>query len=119
VALVFKFWTKRPEKVAISPELEIDRLAEAHGRVRELKAQLATLDAEMMNFKTKYKIRTNRFSQLLGVECGFAEHDSVATQWRVLLKRRDGLMASWYAALREFADAKQMEVAKNETHCAA
>jgi len=113
---VFRFFTKRPQKVGV-PVDPIDRLKETHARVVEVKALLDALDNEMRVFKSLHKIRTDRFSRLLGVESpGIGGFAAIDAQWRELLRRRDRLVSAWHEALRIWSEVK--ETAKNEK-CAA
>jgi hypothetical protein len=90
------------------PVAVVDRVEETQRRVRQLKAELDSLDSEMLAFKTKNKIRTDRFGRLLGVECATLNgRASIETQWRVLLRRRDSLVSAWHKSLHEWAAAKQ------------
>lgn len=92
--------------------VEPDREAEAHAVVVELKAQLAELDAEMLHFKSKFKIRTDRFSRLLGCESGMSGYAEIEREWRTLLHKRDSLVTQWHAALFRWAEAKELAKAK-------
>jgi hypothetical protein len=99
----------------VEPESVVDREAEAHQVVVELKMKLAALDADMLAFKSLHKIRTDRFSRLLGVESttigGFAE---IEREWRILVRRRDSLISQWHAALYRWAELKEAaKAAKN------
>jgi len=104
---MFGFLSKKPENQDIAEPEPVDREAEARARVQALKPQLAELDDEMLAFKSKFKVRTDRFSRLLGVECpGIDGYPVVETQWRTLLKKRDALVAQWHQALKAWSEAK-------------
>lgn len=103
-----------PEDSAL-PAVAVDREAEAQAAVVALKKQLADLDRAILAFKTKYRVRTDRFSRLLSVECpGISGYEKVHTEWRILLHKRDALVPRWHAALKNWAEAK--EAAKAATH---
>jgi hypothetical protein len=105
---MFDLWTKTPQKVAIAAQPAVDYEAIAHERVRELKTKLDELDREMLHFKTKNRIRTDKFGRLLGVECAeITGYGAVSTQWRILLKRRDGLVTQWHEALKTWCETKE------------
>lgn len=101
------WWGEKPQQI-LEIEPPIDREAEALARVRELKTQLDELDGEMLKFKTKHRVRTNRFGLLLGIECAtLTGRPPIEKAWRELLRRRDKIVAEWHAALREWSQAKQ------------
>jgi capsule polysaccharide export protein KpsE/RkpR len=95
------------EKLEPAFEPQVDREAEAHTRVRALKADLDALETEMLGFKQKYSIKSDRFGRLLGMLCADINgRPAIETEWRVLLKRRDSLVAQWHAALFSWSEAK-------------
>jgi hypothetical protein len=97
-----------PETSATPAESAADRETEAHSAVVALKAQLAELDRAILTFKTKYRVRTDRFSRLLSIECpGISSYEKVHTEWRILLHKRDSLVPAWHNALKTLAEAKQ------------
>jgi hypothetical protein len=98
-----------PEINSATPaESAADREAAALEAVRQLKEQLAELDSAILHFKSLYKVRTDRFSRLLSIECpGVNGFEKVQTEWRVLLRRRDSLVPRWHNALKNLAEAKQ------------
>jgi hypothetical protein len=99
----------------VEPEPVVDREAEAHQVVVKLKTKLAAHDAAMLAFKTKYRVRTDKYSRLLSIECASLNgRASVETEWRVLLHKRDSLIAQWHAALYRWAELK--EAAKAASH---
>ena len=99
---------KPPETSATPAESLADREAAAQAAVVALKAQLAELDREILHFKSRYTIRTDRFSRLLSVECpGISGYEKVHREWRILLHKRDSLVPLWHAALKNWAAAKQ------------
>jgi hypothetical protein len=106
------WWGEKKAVKILEIEPPIDRVEQTQQRVRELKAQLDELDGEVLEFKTKHSVRTNRFGVLLGVNApGFLEFARVQEQWRELLARRDKVVSAWHAALHEWSEAKQ-EAAK-------
>jgi hypothetical protein len=98
-----------PEINSATPaESAADREAAALEAVRQLKAQLGELDSAILHFKSRYKVRTDRFSRLLSIECpGVNGFEKVQSEWRVLLRQRDSLVPRWHAALKTLAEAKQ------------
>lgn len=86
----------------------VDREAEARERVRVVKAELDAIDAEMLAFKTKFRVRTDRFSRLLGIEASLSQRPKIETEWFALLKRRDIATANWHAALFAWAATKKV-----------
>jgi len=103
------FWQQKPENVPIAEEPVVDREASTRERLHELKQQLAALDAKMLAFKTTYKVRSDRFGRLLGIECqGITGFPEVEREWRILLKKRDSLITQWHSALHEWSAAKQL-----------
>jgi hypothetical protein len=102
-----------PEDSAL-PAVAVDRVEEARQVVRELKSRLDALDRRMLVFKSKYKIRTNKFGVLLSVESqGIGGYDAIALEWRVLLKERDGLLPEWHRALHRLAS--ELDAVKEKT----
>lgn len=97
-------------------ESVFDPVEEAHARVKVLKEQLDALDGEMKTFKTRHKITTDRFSRLLRAEAPFAEFGKIQLAWRILLRRRDGLVSEWHKALHQWASEKDRKIleGKNE-----
>jgi len=87
----------------------IDREAQALNRVREIKAALNALDAEMQRFRSQHSIRADRFGRLLQIICPLTARAAIETEWRELLKRRDRLMADWPAALSELNEIRRTE----------
>jgi len=88
-------------------EPPVDRVGQTQQRVRELKAQLDALDTEMLQFKTKHRVRTNRFGLLLSIECATLNGRApIEREWRGLLQKRDGLVTAWHAALFSWSEAK-------------
>jgi hypothetical protein len=95
------------EKIEIA-EPPIDAFSEALARVRALKASLDSLDKEMLAFRTANKVRTDRFSRLLAIECPTLNgRAAIEFQWRSLLRRRDKLANEWHAALHRYAELKE------------
>jgi hypothetical protein len=105
-----------PELASADPaESAADREQAALEAVRQLKAELSELDRAILHFKGAYKVRTDRFSRLLSIECpGVNGFEKVQTEWRVLLRNRDSLVPRWHAALKHLAEAKQAAKEKNE-----
>jgi hypothetical protein len=88
----------------------VDREAESHARVRLLKAQMDSVDGEMLKFKIKHGARTNRFGILLRVESpSMTGYAAIRSEWDALLRRRDKLTAQWHSALREWSESKKAE----------
>jgi hypothetical protein len=96
------------QQILERPEPPVDRGAETLATVRKLKAELDAVDRDMLAFKTKYKIKTNRFGVLLSVESptmnGYAP---IRCEWDALLRRRDNAVARWHQALHEWSEAKE------------
>jgi len=101
---------KAAEKLETEPgpiAVAVNHVEETQSRVRELKNSLDALDAEMLAFKNKNRITTDRFSRLLGVNCSeMGGRAAVEREWRCLLRRRDSLASQWHAALHEWASMK-------------
>lgn len=94
---------------AMAAVLPVDREAEAHAEVVALKAKLAELDAEMLRFKSTFKVRTDKFGRLLGCESpGLGGFTEIEREWRTLLHKRDSLIPQWYSALHRWANEKEM-----------
>ena len=105
------WWNDKSEHVAIA-EPPIDRVEQTQSRVQKIKAELSTLDREILDFKTKHRARVSRFGVLLSVHSpSVTGYAAIRTEWDGLLRRRDSLMAQWHSALRDFSEAKQ-EAAK-------
>jgi hypothetical protein len=101
-------WPFGEQKTAtILEPAPVDREAEALSRVRLLKAQLNEIDREMLEFKTKHAVKTDRFSRLLSVHSpGMTHYAAIRTEWDALLRRRDKTVAQWHAALHSWSEAK-------------
>ena len=102
------FGDNRQLKVELPPLAPpVDRIDAALARVKELKTALELLDAEMLAFKTKNKITADRFGRLLGCHCAtITGKAAIETEWRTLLKKRDGLASAWHAALFAWSELK-------------
>ena len=95
------------KSVTLDEPAPTDPEAECLARVRTSKAVLDEINSEMREFKSRYKIRTDSFGRLLGVESPtLGGRAAIETQWRALLARRDKAVAEWHSALHEWADAK-------------
>ena len=102
-----------PEEHSALPAVAVDRVEEARQVLRGLKSRLDALNRRMLLFKSRYKIRTNRFGVLLSVESqGIGGYDAIALEWRVLLKERDGLLPEWHRALYRLAS--ELDAAKEK-----
>lgn len=101
-------WFSKTETLP-EPAPVVDREAVALERVREIKAALSQLDAEMLSFKNKHSITTDRFGRIFGMICPLLERPTIETEWRVLLRRRDKLMEAWPVALSELNDVRRRE----------
>jgi hypothetical protein len=100
-------WFKQESPAVAEPEPVVDRELEALGTVRLLKAQLNEIDREMLEFKTKHAVKTDRFSRLLSVHSpGMTHYAAIRTEWDALLRRRDKTVAQWHAALHSWSEAK-------------
>lgn len=92
-----------------------DRVAQAHEKLRAVKADLAKLDAEMLAFRTEHNLVTDRFGRILACYSDSVNGRSrVETEWRSLLQRRDKLVARWGDALKEWSALK---TARQEATC--
>jgi len=104
------WWGEKPQQILDEPAPiapPLDRVEQTQQRVREIKSELDTLDAEMLKFKKEHRVRTNRFGVLLGIECAsLTGRPEIERDWRALLRRRDGLMSAWHRALFEWSEAK-------------
>jgi hypothetical protein len=102
------WWNERKAVEILEIEPPIDRVTETQLRVSELKKQLDELNGMMLAFKTKNKITTDRYSRLLGVNCSdIGGREKIECEWRVLLRKRDGLVDAWHKALFAWAAAKE------------
>ena len=114
------WWGDRaPQKETPAPiPAPIDREAEARTKVRLLKASLNALDADMLHFKTKHRVKTDSFGRLLGIESpsmtGYAQ---IRIEWDALLRRRDRNVAQWHSALKAWSEAKQETSPCLKTNC--
>ena len=91
-----------------APIALVDREGLALAKVRELKSSLDALDSEMRAFKTENQVKTDRFGRLLGVQCAeLTGRAAIEDQWRALLRKRDGLVGAWHAALRAWSEVKE------------
>jgi hypothetical protein len=89
---------------------EVSREEMAHARVVALKRELDLLNGEMLRFKTANKIRTDKFSRLLGVESpSIGGREVLRREWQTLLNRRDALVSAWHQSLHEWAQAKELK----------
>lgn len=114
------WFSKATTETLPTPVPPADPVAEASARLAEVRTRLARLDATMLAFRTKYKVRANRFGQLLGVESpGIGGYQAIAEEWRGLLRERDGLMPQFYEALKSLAAAKtSAQVDSHQIHLA-
>ena len=106
------WWAERTQAVAESAPVApvVDREAEALSRVRLSKAALDEIDREMLQFKTKHAVKTDRFSRLLSVHSpGMTGYSAIRCEWDALLRRRDKAVAQWHAVLREWSQAKEQQ----------
>jgi hypothetical protein len=104
-------WPFVREKREPAFEPPIDRVEEAHARVRELKADLDALEGEMLAFKKQNCISADRFGRLLGMRCAdIGGRPAIEHEWRSLLTRRDKLVSKWHAALFAWSEAKTEKV---------
>jgi hypothetical protein len=87
----------------------IDREEQALNRVREIKAALNELDAEMLRFRSQHSIIADRFGRLLQIICPLTARAAIETEWHQLLRRRDKLMEAWPVALSELNDVRRRE----------
>jgi len=82
----------------------IDRCEALLEELREIEWQLAALDVEMRQFRTKYSLLTDKFSRIIGAQgatvTGFAD---IRRQWQSLLKRSDELFFRRNDVLKEWS----------------
>lgn len=100
-------WPFRESQAVAELESTVYPYAAAQDRVRELKVLLAALDAEMLAFKTKFTIRSDRFGRLLGIQSpSLTGRAAIENEWRALLCRRDRIVADWHQALHVWSELK-------------
>src|SRR6267378_2495121 len=101
-------WFSNSETATLpAPSPVVDRCEEAQARVREVKAELDSLNSDMLAFKNKHSLTTDRFGRILGMVCPLLERPTIEAAWRALLHRRDKLMDAWPVALTQLADARR------------
>jgi hypothetical protein len=99
-------WFSKSAAVA-EPEPVIDHYEVAQERVSALKRQLDSLDSEMLAFKNKFTIRSDRYGRLLSIQSpSLSGRDAIEAEWRALLCRRDRIVADWHQALHEWSELK-------------
>ncbi len=100
-------WPFEQSVTVAEPAPPTDHEAECLARVRTSKAVLDEIDSAMLAFRTRYKIRTDRFGRLLAIESPtLGGRAKIESEWQVLLRRRDKAVAEWHSALHEWVGAK-------------
>jgi hypothetical protein len=90
------------------PPAPVDPEAESLALVRTSKAVLDTIDADMLAFRTRFKVRTDKFGRLLAIESAtLTGRAKIEAEWQGLLRRRDKAVAEWHSALHEWVGAKE------------
>ncbi len=100
-------WPFAEEKLAEPEPAQIDYEAACMERVRAAKAELDTIDSAMLAFRTRFKVRTDKFGRLLAIESAtLTGRAKIEAEWQGLLRRRDKAVAEWHSALHEWVGAK-------------
>ena len=92
------------ENIEPAPAPPVDREAVLLAELREIDWQLAALDVEMRQFRTKHSLRTDRFSRIIGAQtASLTGVAGIQREWQVLLKRGDKLFFARNDVLKEWS----------------
>lgn len=85
----------------------IDRVAELHARMGLAKAVLDALNAEILEFRAKHGLETDRLDQIIKMRGdSIAARARVAPLWRALQARKNRALHEFSRAQRVWSDAK-------------
>jgi hypothetical protein len=88
------------------PAPVVDRVEALVEELREVDARLASLDAEMLAFRTRYSLRTDRFGRIIAAQATVNGFAAIQLEWQALLKRSDQLFFKRNDILQAWSAAK-------------
>jgi hypothetical protein len=85
----------------------ITREEELHRELQTVKAELASLESEILHFRKENHVSADRFGRMLGCQTSaIGGRATIESEWRALLSRRDVAMGTFAEVLKAWSDSK-------------